>query len=76
MTVIAEGVESFEELAYLQAATRIRYAQGFYFAKPFFLEDFSTNKRAAPGVRALSQPRERAETRGVHSSRGGVERRE
>jgi cyclic di-GMP phosphodiesterase Gmr len=76
MTVIAEGVESFEELAYLQAATRIRYAQGFYFAKPFFLEDFSTTKRVAPGVRALSQPRERAETRGVHSSRGGGERRE
>ena len=29
MTVIAEGLESYEELAYLQAATRIRYAQGF-----------------------------------------------
>ena len=76
MTVIAEGVESFEELAYLQAATRIRYAQGFYFAKPFFLEDFSTTKRVAPGARALAQPRERTETRGVHSPRGGVERRE
>jgi c-di-GMP phosphodiesterase Gmr len=39
MTVIAEGVETFEELAYLQAATRIRYAQGFYFARPIFLEE-------------------------------------
>jgi EAL domain-containing protein (putative c-di-GMP-specific phosphodiesterase class I) len=29
MTVIAEGVESFEELAYLLGATRIRYAQGY-----------------------------------------------
>ena len=76
MTVIAEGVESFEELAYLQAATRIRYAQGYYFAKPFFLEDFSTTKRVASGVRTVSQPRERTETRGVHSSRGGGERRE
>jgi cyclic di-GMP phosphodiesterase Gmr len=76
MTVIAEGVESFEELAYLQAATRIRYAQGYYFAKPFFLGDFSTTKRVAPGVRAVSQSRERAETRGVHWSRGGGERRE
>ena len=76
MTVIAEGVESFEELAYLQAATRIRYAQGYYFAKPFFLEDFSTTKRVASGVRTVSQPRERTETRGVHSSRGGSERRE
>ncbi len=39
MTVIAEGIESFEELAYLQAATKIRYAQGFYFSRPFFLEE-------------------------------------
>ena len=39
MTVIAEGVESFEELAYLQAATKIRYAQGFYFSRPIFLEE-------------------------------------
>jgi diguanylate cyclase (GGDEF)-like protein len=39
MTVIAEGIESFEELAYLQAATRIRYAQGFYFSRPIFLEE-------------------------------------
>jgi diguanylate cyclase (GGDEF)-like protein len=35
MTIIAEGVETFEELAYLQAATRIRHAQGYYFSKPF-----------------------------------------
>jgi c-di-GMP phosphodiesterase Gmr len=41
MSVIAEGVETFEELAYLQAATRIRYAQGFYFARPVFLEELT-----------------------------------
>ena len=41
MTVIAEGIESYEELAYLQAATRIRYAQGFYFSRPIFLEELS-----------------------------------
>jgi cyclic di-GMP phosphodiesterase Gmr len=45
MTMIAEGIETFEELAYLQAATRIRYAQGFYFARPIFLEEL---KMAAP----------------------------
>jgi len=45
MTVIAEGIETFEELAYLQAATRIRYAQGFYFSRPIFLEEL---KRAVP----------------------------
>lgn len=38
MSVIAEGVETFEELAYLQSATRIHYAQGYYFAKPMLLE--------------------------------------
>src|SRR5262249_7188886 len=45
MSVVAEGVETFEELAYLQAATRIRYAQGYHFAKPFFLEDFAQQAR-------------------------------
>jgi cyclic di-GMP phosphodiesterase Gmr len=39
MTVIAEGIETFEELAYLQAATNIRYAQGYYFSRPIFLEE-------------------------------------
>jgi diguanylate cyclase (GGDEF)-like protein/PAS domain S-box-containing protein len=39
MSIIAEGVETYEELAYLRAATRIRYVQGFYFAKPFYLDD-------------------------------------
>jgi cyclic di-GMP phosphodiesterase Gmr len=39
MTVIAEGIETFEELAYLQAATKIRFAQGFYFSRPIFLEE-------------------------------------
>jgi len=42
MTVIAEGIESFEELAYLQGATRIRYAQGYYFSRPIFLEELKT----------------------------------
>jgi cyclic di-GMP phosphodiesterase Gmr len=41
MSIVAEGVETFEELAFLQAATRIRLVQGFYFAKPFYLEDMS-----------------------------------
>jgi EAL domain-containing protein (putative c-di-GMP-specific phosphodiesterase class I) len=45
MTVVAEGIETFEELAYLQAATRIRYAQGYYFSRPIFLEEL---KPSAP----------------------------
>jgi cyclic di-GMP phosphodiesterase Gmr len=39
MTIVAEGVETFEELVYLQTSTRIRQAQGYYFSKPFFLEE-------------------------------------
>jgi len=69
MTAIAEGVESFEELAYLQAATRIRYAQGYYFSRPFFLEDFSKGRRVASDARTTSMSRDRAETRGFRSTR-------
>lgn len=42
MSVVAEGVETFEELTYLLAATNIRIVQGFYFSKPFFLEDIES----------------------------------
>jgi len=45
MSIVAEGIETFEELAYLQAATQIRYAQGYYFSKPFFLEDAAAVRR-------------------------------
>lgn len=41
MSIIVEGVESVEELLYLQAATRIRLAQGYYFAKPMFLDELA-----------------------------------
>jgi len=63
MTVIAEGIESFEELAYLQAATSIRYAQGFYFSRPIFLEELK------PPVRMLSHPRPSAAIRPLQESR-------
>jgi c-di-GMP phosphodiesterase Gmr len=63
MTVIAEGVESFEELAYLQAATRIRYAQGYYFSRPIFLEElkpmapFASEARGGLVSRPLQESR-------------------
>ena len=60
MTVIAEGVETFEELAYLQAATRIKYAQGFYFSKPVFLEELQPGSRAVSDNRASSSQPARA----------------
>jgi diguanylate cyclase (GGDEF)-like protein len=65
MTVIAEGLESFEELAYLQAATKIRYAQGYYFSQPIFLEEL---KRAAPRT---SEARVSLASRPIQSSRPG-----
>ena len=39
MDVVVEGVETFEELAYLRACTTIRHAQGYYFSKPILLEE-------------------------------------
>ena len=63
ITVIAEGIESFEELAYLQAATNIRFAQGFYFSRPIFLEELK------PAVRILSDPRASSAGRPLPESR-------
>jgi diguanylate cyclase (GGDEF)-like protein len=63
MTVIAEGIESFEELAYLQAATKIRYAQGYYFSRPIFLEELK------PATRTLSDARVNLASRPLQESR-------
>jgi cyclic di-GMP phosphodiesterase Gmr len=72
MSVVAEGVESFEELTYLLAATRIRYAQGYHFAKPFFLEEASGAhgderlagmERRQLGIRAAAAGRAAADNR-------------
>jgi EAL domain-containing protein (putative c-di-GMP-specific phosphodiesterase class I) len=49
MSIVAEGVETHEELAYLHAATRIRYAQGYYFSKPFFLEEMGAKRLIGDG---------------------------
>jgi c-di-GMP phosphodiesterase Gmr len=69
MTVIAEGVETFEELAYLQAATRIRYAQGFYFARPIFLEELNMIAPVASETRVSEASRPVQENRQAYSSR-------
>jgi c-di-GMP phosphodiesterase Gmr len=74
MTVIAEGIETFEELAYLQAATKIRYAQGFYFSQPIFLEELGTLGRTSSAVRAVSESRPAPETRPVYSRANGYGR--
>ncbi|MET0674281.1 MAG: EAL domain-containing protein [Bradyrhizobium sp.] len=74
MTVIAEGLESFEELAYLQAATKIRYAQGYYFSKPIFLEDLKLAAPRASETRPGTVSRAAPETRAAYSRSGGFRR--
>jgi c-di-GMP phosphodiesterase Gmr len=67
MTVIAEGIETFEELAYLQAATKIRYAQGFYFSRPIFLEELKLATPAASEARASLSSRPPQESRPAYA---------
>ena len=74
MTVIAEGLESFEELAYLQAATKIRYAQGFYFSRPIFLEELKPAIPRASDARVSLASRPAQESRPVYA-RGNSYRR-
>jgi c-di-GMP phosphodiesterase Gmr len=74
MTVIAEGIESYEELAYLQAATKIRYAQGYYFAKPIFLEDLRPANPLASESRASLAARPAQENRVGYSRANGFRR--
>lgn len=38
MNIVVEGVETFEELAYLVTSTRITCGQGFFFSKPVVLQ--------------------------------------
>jgi cyclic di-GMP phosphodiesterase Gmr len=45
MSMVAEGVETQEELIYLQAASRIRLAQGFYFSKPIYLDELRSGTK-------------------------------
>src|ERR1700737_346301 len=65
MTVIAEGLETFEELVYLQTATKIRYAQGFYFSTPIFLEKLKPAVRIPSAARLSSASRPPQESRPV-----------
>jgi cyclic di-GMP phosphodiesterase Gmr len=74
MTVVAEGIETYEELAYLQAATRIRYAQGYYFSRPIFLEDLRPATPLASESRAGMASRPAQENRPAYSRAGGYRR--
>ncbi|MHC2708782.1 cyclic di-GMP phosphodiesterase Gmr [Bradyrhizobium diazoefficiens] len=74
MTVIAEGLESYEELAYLQAATKIRYAQGYYFSRPIFLEELKLATPVASESRASVASRPMQQNRQGYSRAGGYRR--
>ncbi len=74
MTVIAEGIETFEELAYLQAATKIRYAQGYYFSRPIFLEDLKPAIAVPREARASLSSRPAMESRPAFSRASGYRR--
>ena len=63
MTIVAEGVETYEELAYLHAATRIRFVQGFYFAKPFYMDKLNNENPFNLTNRSPAATRDQAGTR-------------
>jgi len=56
MSIVVEGVETFEELTYLRTCTTIRCAQGYYFSEPILLREISTvtNHRVRPP--SISRP--------------------
>ena len=62
MTIVAEGIETFEELAYLQATTRIGLGQGFYFSKPLLLEELHDASNGS-ALRTSAPSRERTDNR-------------
>jgi diguanylate cyclase (GGDEF)-like protein len=65
MSVVVEGVETFEELAYLEAATRIRFAQGFYFARPMFFDEIPRDRTPFHGIHQASGAREAVAARSL-----------
>jgi cyclic di-GMP phosphodiesterase Gmr len=76
MSIVAEGIETFEELTYLQAATRIRHAQGYYFSRPFFLDDIKETRHVDPDVRGEDPARPHAAGRATQFARSAVARSE
>ena len=52
MKIVVEGIETIEELIYVQTATRISCAQGYYFAKPMFLQEPFGKAQPQAGARA------------------------
>ncbi|MCB1465739.1 MAG: EAL domain-containing protein [Rhizobiaceae bacterium] len=64
ISVVVEGVETVEELAYLQGATRVAYAQGYYFSEPVHLTEFTRKSVVETATRSVEH------ARGVKAGRG------
>lgn len=64
MNIVVEGVETFEELAYLVTSTRITCGQGFFFSKPVILQPDApqsgmVDRRDHGGARDVARHRSR-----------------
>ena len=57
MKIVVEGVETIEELLYLQAATRINVAQGFYFSRPITFDEPMTSTHSLEDSRSHADVR-------------------
>ncbi|WP_295807575.1 bifunctional diguanylate cyclase/phosphodiesterase [uncultured Nitratireductor sp.] len=60
MKLVIEGVETHEEIEYLRRHTAIEIAQGYYFSKPFALDEFTSDKDAFAAARQPEQARTHA----------------
>ncbi|MFC5586962.1 putative bifunctional diguanylate cyclase/phosphodiesterase [Nitratireductor kimnyeongensis] len=63
MALVIEGVETREEVDYLRQNTAIRIGQGYYFSKPFALEEFVLEDEALPPARQPEAARTHTPTR-------------
>ena len=63
MSIVVEGVETFEELTYLRTCSTIRLVQGYYFSKPILLGELSTN--CNDRMRTAQMPRPTMESRSL-----------
>lgn len=63
MSLVAEGVETLEELTYLRTATRIQFCQGHYFSKPILLDESGSE------TAIFQEPRQVAPARTIGSGR-------
>ncbi len=65
MNIIAEGLETIEELTYLSEATQIRNAQGFFFSKPLSLDQMVSRKTMHPMSRSRPALRDSLPSRSI-----------